>query len=213
MSIQHDKQKSQTAWRQNNELQFKHILLFYDVYEPISLMMNHNLIFCETISCLNKKQIWSIAYLLGYRLNKKFSFQVFNLVRITKKELQWVKGIIIFYSILKKQLNMIHQSATQESLKMLLSVKEQSSKVCKEFDIKSFISHRTFLLFYFFIEHFYEKGVFCTSRFLRMILSKLSKKDSHFLFKVYRPKMSRLANIDHAKWKNVQHKKDCISVT
>ena len=57
MSIQHDKQKSQTAWRQNNELQFKHILLFYDVYEPISLMMNHNLIFCETISCLNKKQI------------------------------------------------------------------------------------------------------------------------------------------------------------
>ena len=46
---------------------------------------------------------------------------------------------------------MIHQSATQESLKMLLSVKEQSSKVCKEFDIKSFISHRTFLLFYFFI--------------------------------------------------------------
>ena len=101
---------------------------------------------------------------------------------------------------------------SRKSLKMLLSVKEQSSKVCKEFDIESFISHRTFLLFHISIEQLWEKGVFCTSRFLRMILSKLSEKDSHFLFKVYRPKMSRLANIDHAKWKKCPTQKDCISV-
>ena len=55
---------------------------------------------------------------------------------------------------------------SRKSLKMLLSVKEQSSKVCKEFDIESFISHWTF---YFFI--FYRtavgKGVFFYIKFFK----------------------------------------------